>query len=658
MKTLLRIITIIMLIGAMAPIVLSIDAAAGPVKGGLEVFDLADVHVEVTAGGVPVAGATVALDLDDDGVWDQDDEPQGVTNDDGLIVFANILSILDPHHRDDATAIDWSPARIMTGNLRGTIGAATVQFDFVVPADAGVASLSLFDVRGRRVAGARGDGDLSLAMPPALPAGVYFMQLSAGSSAPVTHRFTSVGVRARSVTAHRLTPSEAVVAGWLDAPISGPAAKDGEDAHRINLLVDHPDHDPVVQPEVLVAGLNQYTVDLLGGESDAAVVVLDIADLTAREIAAFSMLASSGRRPTYVAADAVQGDELAALGLVAATEEGALAAPMIDQLIAAGCRVLLYYNAGAAVGGEWSSAISLAYYDLIAESDTIFLDGYCSNLAARVQAAGDAYRITGSYPAGWTTVATNSVNTSNKTVLYREHASGGKGLIYTYQPGEFSEVGKNMADLVYRWLEGTPAHAGVTVPAGHVAFVITGYQDGGTPDLTEEETAHYNQLLTWGHDVTFLRYSRLADSDLGGATMITGVHYPSVDRYTVSEQLAAGVDVMLVHNAAAALGGEWSSMNSLAYRDLHVESDADYLAGYPVGEVITVQATGAAYRTTSSYPAGWIVLGRNVASVSSKTAFANTAGVGRGAIYTYNPTSLTAQGETLYQGILDWLAVD
>jgi hypothetical protein len=50
----------------------------------------------------------------------------------------------------------------LTGNLRGTVGAREVQFDFVVPPGSRTASLSLYDLRGRRLARAHGMGDLAL----------------------------------------------------------------------------------------------------------------------------------------------------------------------------------------------------------------------------------------------------------------------------------------------------------------------------------------------------------------------------------------------------------------------------------------------------------------------------------------------------------------
>jgi len=217
------------------------------------------VEVYVSAGLEPLAGASVALDLNNNGVWEES-EPLDWTNEFGMVVFSNVTSVPD----GGGPAVEWSPNGILTGNLRGTVGARDVSVDFALPAGSSTATLALFDLRGRRLAQVQGTGDLSLGMPANMPSGVYFMRLSADSADPVTLRITSVGQRARSIKAHRVSGAEALAAGW-----AGPRTphqtqdKRSEDPQEINLIVAHDDYPPVVKPVLLDPGANSFSVNLL-----------------------------------------------------------------------------------------------------------------------------------------------------------------------------------------------------------------------------------------------------------------------------------------------------------------------------------------------------------------------------------------------------------
>ena len=218
----------------------------------------ADIHVTVTHGGAPLEGAVVKLDLDNNGTWEEH-EPQVVTGADGATVFNDIVSIQNPGD-DPADIIGWHPSRILSGNLRGAVGARDVQFDFVLPAGVGRASLGLYDLRGRRLAGTDGVGDLTLDVPGGLSSGVYFVRLSAEPAAPVTHRITSVGQRAQTVRARQVSAAEAVAAGWLESRAAVGKRKSRDEGHTITILVSHVAHGAMAQEETVTAGLNEFTV--------------------------------------------------------------------------------------------------------------------------------------------------------------------------------------------------------------------------------------------------------------------------------------------------------------------------------------------------------------------------------------------------------------
>lgn len=227
------------------------------------VLALADVEVVVTAGQSPLAGAAVILDLNRNGIWDEPDEPRQFTDGDGIAAFNDIVSIDDPGRDDERLddALGWGPAQILTGNLRGSVGAADFQLDFVAPAGAAAVEMAFYDLRGRRLARTHGGGDLFLELPRSLAAGLYFVRLSAAPAAPVTVRVTSVGTRLRSVQAHRLSAAAAAAAGWAKSGGSRPSLRH-DAGHLINLIVAHDDYPTVIRPESIAPGENPFEVDM------------------------------------------------------------------------------------------------------------------------------------------------------------------------------------------------------------------------------------------------------------------------------------------------------------------------------------------------------------------------------------------------------------
>ena len=391
--------------------------------------------------------------------------------------------------------------------------------------------------------------------------------------------------------------------------------------------------------------------------TDAAVVVVDSDNLTATETATVDLLIGYGKDPVVIDSGDADYNTLQAYDFVAASEDGALAATVINELITNGKLVWLLNNAASPLGGEWTSSSAItAYRGLKVEQNQVFLDGLRSDLSFTVQTSGTARAIRSGYPAGWTVLARNTSNVDHKTLLYREHGSGGKGLIYTYDPSQTSETGKNLYDLMYEWLEGVPAHEGKTVPEGHVAFVISRYDDSMNADLTTEEDALYNKLLGYGYEVTFVRFSRLKHSDLSGAAMVAAATYPSLDAGSIGEYLSSGINVFMVYSAASTLGGEWSASSAItAYRRLFVIDNKKFLSTHDKEEVITVQTSGTAYSIVSDYPSGWEVLGRNTSGSHRMTAFSYNGTGGKGAIFTYQPANLSTEGDEVLADIVTWL---
>ena len=392
--------------------------------------------------------------------------------------------------------------------------------------------------------------------------------------------------------------------------------------------------------------------------TDAAVVVVDSDNLTGAETATVDLLIGYGKDPMVIDSDDADYNTLQAYDFVAASEDGALTAAVINELITNGKMVWLIHSAGSPLGGQWSSSTSGWVRNFQVEQNQLFLDGYRSSISFTVQASGAAWYIGSDYPAGWTILGKNTYSFADRqTMLYREHASGGKGLIYTYDPSRISETGKNLYDLMYEWLEGVPAHEGKTVPEGHVAFVISQYDDSANPDLTTEETALYSKLLGYGYDVTFVRFSRLKHSDLSGAAMVAAATYPSLDAGSIGEYLSSGINVLMVHTAASTLGGRWSSDTSGWTRNLELQHNQVFLDGYRSDMSFAVQASGAAWYIGSDFPAGWTILGKNSYSFSDRQTllYREHGSGGKGLIYTYDPSQTSETGKNVYDLMYEWL---
>ncbi len=223
----------------------------------------ADIEVAVTHAGAPLADASVRLDLNNNGIWDDHlGEPEAATGADGLATFNDIVSIHDPERGGDhpADIIDWQTSRILTGNLRGAVGTREVQFDFSLPAGVARVSLGLYDLRGRLLARTDGVGDLALDVPGGLSSGVYFVRLSADPAAPVTQRITSVGQRTQTILAREVSTAVAVAAGWAEfrAPAGTRKCRDG--GHSITIMVSHAACGGMNQAETVAAGQNDFAV--------------------------------------------------------------------------------------------------------------------------------------------------------------------------------------------------------------------------------------------------------------------------------------------------------------------------------------------------------------------------------------------------------------
>jgi hypothetical protein len=407
-------------------------------------------------------------------------------------------------------------------------------------------------------------------------------------------------------------------------------------------LTGDPAHPGVTVPEGHVAFV-------IGGYDDSG-----ISSLTVHESAHYQWLLSLGHEVELIRFSRVPDSDLSGAALVTSAHHPGIDRSTITERINDGGKVILAYSAGAVIGGSWESSSLTNYRNLVTERDEAFLEGYTSTIPVAIQQGGSGFAVLddGYYPLEWTAIGHNSSGTARRTVLYREHSSGGRGLVFSYDPDSFTSAGRGFMDLAYKWLTGDPAHPGVTVPEGHVAFVIGGYHDGPSPDLTSTETALRNRLIATGRSLTFIRFSRLPESDLSGASLVVAAEYPSISRQGVSQQLNEQRDVLLVASAGASAGGNWAGRSLTTYRNLLVENQTDFLVYYDIDHSLNVQTSGVAWGVSEAYPEGWIILGRNTSGTSIKTVLIRREGTAKGVVFGYDPSALSALGGELFDRIL------
>ncbi|MBC8276303.1 MAG: T9SS type A sorting domain-containing protein, partial [Chloroflexi bacterium] len=337
---------------------------------------------------------------------------------------------------------------------------------------------------------------------------------------------------------------------------------------------------------------------------------------------------------------------------VIATEHPTLDPNTARTLLESGKGLAMLYLAAFPLGGNWDGSDN-DYRSLHIEKNAAFLEGYAADLDFLVQSESYAFSIAGDYPPGWTAFAKDD---NHKTAFYREHASGGKGAIFTYNPQFYTEIGENVLEKIIEWVAKPPIIKGVTVPEGNVAFVTPWMTDIGLR-LTSREMSVQDRLKALGYQITYVPLSKLAASDLSKAKFIIGVEYPSFDAETINFLLETGKGVMLLYDAAAPLAREWESSSSGTGYKLLVSKGEAFLVDYEMDTSLDVQSDGEAGYIPKGYPLGWTIVGKNTEDIAHMTTFykQHTSG-GRGAIFTYDAEHYTEKGEEIFEKIIEWVS--
>ena len=117
-----------------------------------------------------------------------------------------------------------------------------------------------------------------------------------------------------------------------------------------------------------------------------------------------------------------------------------------------------------------------------------------------------------------------------------------------------------------------------------------------------------------------------------------------------------GCKIVLLYNAAMAMGGRWDDYSDEYCRSLYVEVKEAFLKDYVKGGYFLVQQSKRAWYIYSDYPSGWQTIGRNYWE-NNETAFyrTHTSG-GKGVILTYDPLYYTEGfGEDLFKRVIGYV---
>lgn len=391
-------------------------------------------------------------------------------------------------------------------------------------------------------------------------------------------------------------------------------------------------------------------------QSTVALTVGNDNNLSSRESATRNLLQSIDYTVELVNYADATYDVLQDYLFTVAVDEGAVTKEVVNQLIESENGIILLYDSGKSFGGSWGSSTAARYRSMLIENGVSFLDGYGSTLSFSMQTSDRAYYIESDYPLGWTILGRNTWRSTAKTTLVREHQSGGRGVILTYDVRHLTDVGENIFLMALEWVVKEPQIPGITVPSGNVAFVIRG-SDDTTPVLTDYEEAVRQRLELLGHTITYIRFSRLKNSDLSGSIFVVGVHYPSIDSRTVENLLTNGKGVLLLRASGSSLGGSWGSTTVSGARDLVIENNEAYLEEYTTEMTYNIQREERGYYIDGEHPSDWFIIGRNSHRTWMKTAFYKSSS-GNGVILTYNPRYFNEEGEILFERVINWISSD
>ena len=377
-------------------------------------------------------------------------------------------------------------------------------------------------------------------------------------------------------------------------------------------------------------------------------------ELTASENTHYNTLLTQGYDVTFIRSGRLGNSDLSGASLITAVEYPSIDLHSINNQVALGKNLLLMKTSAAPIGGNWDVNNVINNQRLIIDESEALFKGFVSSLNFRAELQAFSAYIVSNYPEDWNVIG-RTYYQENKTVLYREdEQTEGKALIITYDPANFSESMKNFNDLAYYYLEGEAPFDGINIPEGNVAFIITRYNDQGVPDLTPIENNYYNFLVGQGYQVSFLRFSRIFNSDFSDAEFITGIEFPSLNIDFMEEQLDTGINILAAFSSGSVIGGQWNSHINPSARDLIVENNTSFLSEYEMDETITIQQSGDAFYMEADYPETWEVLGRNALNVNNKTVLSKTGSQARAIVFSYNTGLLTEDGTDVIANIISY----
>ena len=382
------------------------------------------------------------------------------------------------------------------------------------------------------------------------------------------------------------------------------------------------------------------------GKRRMALVCGDPDSLTEREQAVASALEEyDDLEITKVGVANAVYDTLSSYELVFLTDyHPEIPAEDLERLVDDWAKVILLYDAGKALGGNWGRWSSESYRKLCVLSNASFLRDYDVGNQFLVQSEGNAWRVRGI--EGWTPIAINTHRDDYYTVLHRDES-----WIFAYDPCHMTGEGEVILKKLFRHLAGETEPL-LTVPSGNAALIIRDYHD--VESLTPQEQRLAELLAAEGFEVTYVTQYMRTFTDYSQASLVAAASYTGqTSRNFLDSLLNQGLRLLLIYEAGRALGGDWAKSTTSSYRELMVTDDEAFLRDYKAGERFTAQAEGAAWRVKGIE--GWIPIARNAYRSDYYTALYREVETGLGAILSYDPVYYTDEGKEVFGKAVGWL---
>lgn len=371
--------------------------------------------------------------------------------------------------------------------------------------------------------------------------------------------------------------------------------------------------------------------------------------LSANELALRDIFFGYGIDVTCIEPQELISSDLHSARAILATEHPSIDFDTAEAALLDGKVVILMAGSAQALGGQWSNVTSSR--DINIKPGIHPLSSWASSRSFRASASG--HRNTSSFPAGWI----ESAGSGTARAIQVRETGEGRGVIFSQAPSSLTDPATNTLEKLLLWSMGEDLIPERTIQPGSVVLVTSGTEEDISGNLPGPEAGLRSLLLSRGYPVEIVRWSRMDRADFSGARAVMAAGYPSIGSEEHLSFLDAGKSTALFFNSALPIFTSMSSgaVDSADRRQLIVERAEGFLKHLEQGDDIVAQTSGSAYSVGGLFEDDWAVLGRNNVPFTSfvNTALQKDSRFATSVVFTYNPDFFTAEGDLIFDKILD-----